>query len=254
MVATWPNRAMIKKNGDCSMPNQKLGRNIIHLLLLLAMVMTIDVGRVVQAQEESIHPGINRNFENPNVDAWLARFERDDRVVYTRRDEVVATLNLKPGMDVADIGAGTGFFTMLFAREVGPDGTVYAADIASNFVEHIMTTAAELGLNNVKGVVNPVDSTNLEKDSVDVVFMAHTYHHFEYPFKMLDSIRNALRPDGVVVLVDMERVEGVSPKFVLKMVRAGKGTFTDEFRNAGFDLIEDVPFSEKDYILKFKQR
>ena len=236
------------------MPNQKLSRNIIHLLFLLMMVVTIGAGRIAQAQEESIHPGINRNFENPDVDDWLTRFERDGREVYKRRDEVVAALGLKPGMDVADIGAGTGFFTMLFAREVGPNGTVYATDIASNFVEHVMTTAEELGLNNVRGIVNPVDSTNLEKDSVDIVFMAHTYHHFEYPFKMLDSIRNALRPDGAVVLVDMERVEGVSPKFVLGMVRAGKGTFTDEFRNAGFELIEEVPFSEKDYILKFKQR
>jgi len=236
------------------MPNQKLGRNIIHLLFLLAMVVTVGAGRIAQAQEESIHPGINRNFENPNVDDWLGRFERDGREVYKRRDEVVAALDLKPGMDIADIGTGTGFFTMLFAREVGPDGTVYATDIAGNFVEHVVTTAEELGLNNVKGVVNPVDSTNLENDSVDIVFMAHTYHHFEYPFKMLGSIHSALRPDGVVVLVDMERVEGVSPKFVLGMVRAGKGTFTDEFRNAGFELIEEVPFSEKDYILKFKQR
>jgi len=236
------------------MPNQKPGRNILYCLFLLVVVIALDASRTVRAQEESIHPGINRNFENPDVDKWLTRFERDDREVYMRRDEVAAAVGLEPGMDIADIGAGTGFFTMLFASEVAPDGTVYAVDIAGNFIEHIEQTAEELGLNNVEGVVNPVDSTNLEQDSVDVIFMAHTYHHFEYPFKMLESIRNALRPDGVVVLVDMERVEGVSPKFVLGMVRAGKGTFTDEFRNAGFDLIEDVPFSETDYILKFRQR
>ena len=235
------------------MPNKKLSRNILHLLCLVVVIVAIDASHVTRAQEESIHPGINRNFENPDVEKWLARFERDDREIYSRRDEIVAALGLEPGMDVADIGAGTGFFTMLFASEVAPDGTVYATDIASNFIEHITKAAEELGLNNVKGIVNPVDSTNLEQNSVDIIFMAHTYHHFEYPFKMLAAIRDALRPDGVVVLVDMERVEGVSPKFVLKMVRAGKGTFTDEFRNAGFDLVEDVPFSATDYILKFKQ-
>jgi len=236
------------------MPNQKPGRNIIHFLFLLVTIVLLDANHAAQAQEESIHPGINRNFVNPDVDKWLARFEREDREVYMRRDEVVAALNLEPGMDIADIGAGTGFFTMLFAREVGPGGTVYATDIAGNFVEHISKTAKELGLNNVEAIVNPVDSTNLSTDSVDIIFMAHVYHHFEYPFKMLASIRDALRPDGVVVLVDMERVEGVSQEFVLRMVRAGKGTFTDEFRNAGFDLVEDVPFSETDYILKFKIR
>ncbi len=236
------------------MANQKLGGIILHGLSVLAAIAVFAAGGLAQAQEESIHPGINRSFENPDVDQWLKRFEREDRDVYTRRDEVVAALGLKPGMDVADIGAGTGFFTMLFAREVGPDGTVYATDIAKNFIEHITTTAKELRLSNVQGIVNPVDATNLEDDSVDVVFMAHTYHHFEYPFKMLASIRRALRPDGIVVLVGMERVEGVTAKFVLNMVRAGKGSFTDEFRNAGFDLVEEVPFSEKDYILKFKLR
>ena len=236
------------------MLNKKPGRNIIHFLCMLAAVVTLDANRIAQAQEESIHPGINDRFENPNVEQWLTRFERDDREVYKRRDEIVAVLDLKPGMDIADIGAGTGFFTILVAREVGPEGTVYALDIARNFVEHITKTAEELSLKNVKGIVNPVDSTNLEEDSIDVAFMVDTYHHFEYPFEMLESIHNALRSDGTVVVVDLERVEGVSPKFILGMVRAGKGTFTDEFRNAGFELIEEVQFSEKDYILKFKLR
>ena len=99
-----------------------------------------------------------------------------------------------------------------------------------------------------------VDSTGLEKNSIDVAFICDTYHHFEYPFKMLASIKEALRPGGIVVLVDLERVEGVSSDFVLNMVRAGKGTFTDEFRDAGFELIEEVSFSEEDYILKFRER
>ena len=71
---------------------------------------------------------------------------------------------------------------------------------------------------------------------------------------MLASIKDALRPGGRVVLVDLERVEGLTKPFVLNMVRAGKGTFTDEFRNAGFELLEDVPFSEEDYILVFEHR
>ena len=189
-----------------------------------------------------------------DADAWIERFERDGRDLYTRRDEITAALELQPGMDVADVGAGTGYFTMIFAERVGPDGVVYALDIAENFVELIEQRAAEQGLNNVRGIVNPVDSTNLAPNSVDVVFLAHAYHHFEYPYKMLESIHSALRPDGTVVLVEFERVEGVSPKFVLNMVRAGKGTFTDEFRNADFELIEEVPFTEKDYILKFGLR
>lgn len=234
--------------------NQRLIRPIISTMLLVIAFAISAIATTATAQEESIHPGINKRFDNPDVEGWIARFERDDREIYMRRDEVVSVLNLKPGMDVADIGAGTGFYTMLFAQKVGPDGTVYALDIAENFITYIEETAKELGLNNVKGIANPVDSTSLAPDSVDVVFLADTYHHFEYPYKMLESIHSALRPEGMVVLIDLERIEGVTSKFVLNMVRAGKGTFTDEFKNAGFELIEEVPFSEKDYILKFGLR
>lgn len=223
----------------------------MFLILVLAMP---GLAGTAYAQEESVRPGINKPFENPDVEAWLERFERDDRDLYTRRNEVVDILDLKPGMDVADIGAGTGFYTMMFAEKVGPDGTVYALDIAENFVSYIEATAKELGLSNVIGVNNSPDSTDLDEDSIDVVFLAHTYHHFEYPYKMLESIKSALRPEGMVVLVEFERIEGVTEKFVLRMVRAGKGTFTDEFINAGFEVIEEVPFTEKDYILKFRLR
>ena len=68
----------------------------------------------------------------------------------------------------------------------------------------------------------------------------------------IDDVQNFT--DQASRLVDLERVEGVTSDFVLNMVRAGKGTFTDEFRNAGFDLVEEVPFSAKDYILKFRLR
>ena len=236
------------------MSNRRMIHPFIKMILLIMALAISGFATVAYAQEESIRPGINAPFDNPDVESWLARFERDDRELYTRRDEIVSLLNLKPGMDVADIGAGTGFYTMLFAGKVGPDGMVYALDIAENFITYIEETAEELGLGNVKGIANPEDSTTLSPNSIDVAFLAHTYHHFEYPYKMLESIRGALRPDGMVVLVEFERIEGVTAKFVLGMVRAGKGTFTDEFINAGFELIEEIPFSEKDYILKFRLR
>ena len=206
------------------------------------------------AQDQSLRPGINKVFSERDLDSWIAMFEGEDRDVYKRRDEIVRLLELEPGMDVADIGAGTGFFTILFAREVAPSGTSYALDITQQFVDHVTATAAELGLGNVKGVMNGARTTNLGANSIDVAFMADTYHHFEYPYEMLASIKQALRPGGRVVVVDLERVEGVTKPFVLNMVRAGKGTFTDEFRNAGFDLVEDIPFSDDDYILVFEER
>ncbi len=222
--------------------------------LILAAGVVVVLAHSAYTQEESVNPGINDRFENPDVETFIGRFEAEDRAVYKRREEIVSALGLEPGVDVADIGAGTGFFTVLFAREVGPEGTVYAVDIAESFVSHITETARELGLDNVKGIVNSADSTGLPENSIDVAFICNTYHHFEYPFKMLESIRSALRPGGIVVNIDFERVEGLTEGWILNMVRAGKGTFTDEFRDAGFDLIEEVPFSDKTYILKLEER
>ena len=160
-------------------------------LIVLAGVI-LWPGSSALAQEKSVNPGINDHFQDPDVETWIARFEREDREVYARRDEIARVLKLRPGMDVADIGAGTGFFSALFARQVGPEGTVYAVDITESFVKETVERAERLGLENVEGVVNPVDSIGLGKDSIDVAFVCNTYHHFEYPFKMLDSIRSAL--------------------------------------------------------------
>ena len=89
---------------------------------------------------------------------------------------------LQPGQRVADVGAGSGFFSMMMAREVGPGGLVYAVDIAANFVDASVQRAQDAGLHNVRGVVNDQRGTGLPADSVDLVFISDTYHH--------SSIRN----------------------------------------------------------------
>ena len=87
------------------------------------------------AQEKSVRPGINKPFENPDVKEYVGKFEVESREVFSHRKEIVATCDLKPGMTVADVGAGPGLFTLLFAREVGERGKVYAVDIAPKFIE-----------------------------------------------------------------------------------------------------------------------
>ena len=98
-------------------------------------------------------------------------------------------------------------------------------------------------------------SPKLPPNSVDVICIIDAYHHFEFPAEMLAEIKKALRPDGLLVLIDFKRIEGVSRPYILNMVRSGQGTFTDEFLNAGFDLVErrEDMFPEN-YVLKFTHR
>jgi FkbM family methyltransferase len=205
------------------------------------------------AQEKSVRPGINKQFENPDVKEFLGKFEVESREIFAKRQEIVAACKLKPGLVVADIGAGTGLFTRLFARAVGPGGKVFAVDIAPRFIAHIDKTCKEQGLKNVVGVVCKSDSVELPANSVDLAFICDTYHHFEFPFKTLASIHRALRPGGQLILIDFHRIEGKSPEWVLNHVRAGQEVFTREIASAGFKQVEQESFLKENYFVRFEK-
>ncbi|MDG3005689.1 class I SAM-dependent methyltransferase [Paludisphaera mucosa] len=203
------------------------------------------VGLAAQGQEASkgkVDPKINEPFQKKgNVKGFIERFESHDREVFNQRDAIVAALRLKPGMAVADVGAGSGLFTRLMAEKVGTNGRVYAVDVSRDFLKHIDETSARKGLKQVKTVLGAQDTTNLEADSVDLAFLSDVYHHFEDHEKMLASIRRALRPGGTLILVEFDRVQGKSAEFVLKHVRAGQAEFLKEIEAAGFKLDPDGP-------------
>jgi SAM-dependent methyltransferase len=196
---------------------------------------------------------LNEGYKT-NCEQFATGFETPGRELFDRRADVVNSIGLKPGMSVADIGAGSGFFSRLMAERVGPTGTVYAVEISPCLIGYINKADKAASIQNVRTVLGTVRSPKLAPRSMDVIFVAESYHHFEYPKEMLQQIKSALKPDGIFALVDLERVEGVSPPYVLDMVRAGKGTFTDEIRNAGFELVEEIQILDLDYILKFKHR
>jgi ubiquinone/menaquinone biosynthesis C-methylase UbiE len=186
------------------------------------------------AQEQSVRPGINDRFLNANVKQWLKSFETESREIYAHRQEIVAACQVRPGETVADIGAGTGLFTRLFAREVGAQGRVIAVDITKNFLDHVLVTSRAAGLLNVETVLCTQQSTELPPESIDVAFICDTYHHFEFPQKTMTSLHRALKPGGRVILVDFRRIEGETSDWLLSHVRAGQAVFEAEIEAAGF--------------------
>ena len=204
-------------------------------------------------QKRSVNPGINKSFQDPNVSQFVERFEREGREVYDKRGEIVRAVGIKPGMAVADVGAGTGLFTRLFAERTGKDGRVYAVDIARKFVDHVEDSCREAKLNHVVGVVCKADSVELPPASVDLVFICDTYHHFEFPGKTMRSIRQALRPDGELVLIDFKRIKGESSDWILNHVRADQQTFVKEVLDAGFRQVEEKSLLKDNYFVRFKR-
>jgi predicted methyltransferase len=208
---------------------------------------------VVVAQEKSVRPGINDPFKDPDVPGFQKKFEVESREIYAQRAEIVKRVELKPGMVVADVGAGTGLFTRLFAPAVGDKGKVYAVDIAPKFLDHIKKTCEEAGIKNVETVRCSADDVNLKDNSVDLVFVCDTYHHFEFPQKTMASIHRALKPGGQVVLIDFVREKGKSTEWVLGHVRAGQDMFAKEITDAGFKQVGEEPFLKENYFLRFRK-
>jgi predicted methyltransferase len=202
-------------------------------------------------------PEINKKFIDPKLDPeeWVARFEGESREVFNARQAILAAVNLKPGSAVADIGAGTGLFTALFAKDVGHEGWVYAVDVSPRFIEFIADRAAKTGLANITPVLCTEHSTNLPPACIDAAYVCDTYHHFEHPADTLASIRRALRPGGRLVIVDFVREPGVSTEWTLGHVRAGQAVVTKEIEVAGFKQLPqpNVPGLHENYLLIFEK-
>jgi predicted methyltransferase len=187
-----------------------------------------------------------------NTAAAEKGFESEDRAIFRKRFEVLDALRLRPGMHVADVGAGSGFFTRLMAERVGPQGRAYGVEVSGLLVAHLERTARAQGLTNVKAVLGSPASPNLPPASVDLVLIADAYHHFEFPREMLRGIKSALKPDGVLWLIDFDRIPGVSHPFILQDVRADRATFVREFAEAGFELAGEAKIFTDEYVLRFR--
>ena len=204
------------------------------------------------AQESNVAPTINQNFKSADLDveSWATRFSGESREVFHARHDVVKALALKPGESIADIGAGTGLYTRLFAAAVGAGGHVYANDIAPQFLAYIAANAKKDGLKNVTTVLGGDKTTNLKEASLDLAFSSDVYHHFEYPLTMNASIRRALKPGGRLYVLEMEKTGSQTAH-----VRAPKSEVIAEIEKSGFKLVEqvNVPGLKDNYLLHFRK-
>lgn len=224
-------------------------------LLLLGVVLSSP--GCVGGRERSVKPGINDSYkQDPDIEKWKGRFEVESREIYAQRHRIVEETRIAPGMDVADIGSGTGLYTGLLAKAVSASGSVVAVDIIPEFLESVRQRNDEAGITNVRYVRCREDSVDLPPASIDLAFICDVYHHFEYPMSSLASLHEALRPGGEVILIDFKRIPGVTREWVMGHVRAGREIVTSEFQRAGFELVGgpiDVEGLTENYMLRFRK-
>ena len=180
---------------------------------------------------------------------WLERAEREEE---EKTSLVLPALTLRAGDTVADVGAGSGYFSWRMARAVGPTGTVYANDIQPEMLEILSTNVASQGVTNVVTVLGTITDPRLPTNALDLVLMVDVYHEFDHPYEMMQGIVRSLKPGGRVVLVEYRGEEKWVPiKPSHKMTEA---QVKAELALHPLDWVETKAILPRQHILIFRRR
>ena len=139
---------------------------------------------------------------------WLERSERETE---EHPDAALDAIGIKPGDVVSDVGAGTGYMTMRMARRVGPRGKVYANDIQPEMLRRLRQNAAKAKLTNIETVLGTDTDPNLPSAALDLILLVDVYHEFSHPQEMLRKMREDLKPDGRLVLLEYRKEDPSIP-------------------------------------------
>jgi ubiquinone/menaquinone biosynthesis C-methylase UbiE len=172
---------------------------------------------------------------------------RDER---QKPNELIAEMKLERGMSVADVGTGIGYMLPFLSKAVGPAGKVYGEDIQTDFLDKARAKIAAEKLGNVELVLGTENDSKLPAASVNVVLVLDTYHHFDFPDKMLATIARGLKPRGRLVIVDFYKAAGPGPGHI----RLDREDVIKEIEGNGFKLLskgDHLPGSQ--YIAIFQK-
>jgi ubiquinone/menaquinone biosynthesis C-methylase UbiE len=182
------------------------------------------------------------------LEQYIALLEDPKRDEWQKPDQVIQALNLQEGQVVADIGAGSGYFTLRLARGVGEKGTVFAVDVDDGMLNYLRQRLAKEKLKNVQVLHVPAHDPLLIDGSLDIAFVCDVYHHLEDREVYLRKLRKALKADGRLVIVDFYKKEG-TPVGPPMSMRLSEDIVTEELQDAGLKVTEKLTFLPYQYIL-----
>lgn len=193
---------------------------------------------------DSANQGYKTKEGRDKVAAALDDPHRDGK---QKPNELIAAMNVRPGMTVADIGTGTGYMLPFLSRAVGPGGKVFGEDIQRDFLDR----ARAKNVPNTQLILGTTTDPKLPPSSVDIALVLDVYHHFDYPDKMLAAIRGALKPGAHLVIVDYYKSASPSPGHI----RADRDEVAAEVEHNGFRLLSKRDHLPKtQYMLTFERQ
>lgn len=234
------------------MKKKTVMRNFVFSLSLIALSLAgpgLGAAQAPQPQAPERVQVPNEAYRTPEKRAGIAeRLDRPNRDQDQKPEALVATLGLKPGDRVADIGVGTGYLLPFLSRAVSPGGVVYAEDIFPDFLERAKQRVEKAGLQNVRFILGDEKNPKLPAGEIDLAVMLDAYHHFEYPKQMLDNIRTSLKPQGRIAIVDFYKRGGMADH-----MRLDRDAVAKEVEGFGWKLAASPDALPNQYILIFER-
>lgn len=166
--------------------------------------------------------------------AWLVRPERQDE---ENQSLLLEQLELKPGQVICDLGCGVGYHTIPIAKRVAPEGKVYAVDIQIEMLQALSQNANHEGVENIESILSEQGDPKLPEHSIDLILLVDVYHEFSDPETMLAKMQQALKPDGMIALVEFRREDPRIP--IHPLHKMTKSQILKEYEANGFRLIKE---------------
>jgi SAM-dependent methyltransferase len=190
------------------------------------------------------HQPMHQRFDD--AEKWAKVFDDAGRQEWQKPDEVIRALKLPPQAEVADVGAGTGYFAARLARAL-PEGKVYAADVEPGMVRYLRARAERENLPNLSATLAGTIGPNLP-GAVDLILIVNTYHHIENRARYFANLKNSLKPGGRVAIVDFKPDSPMGPP---PQHRISEQRLTAEMEAAGYRSAEKHPFLPYQYFIVF---
>lgn len=218
-------------------------------MLLLILLLALLAPGLPRAQE--VQPLTGRHIAPTMSAAGADWLDRSERAQEEQPDKALDIIGLHPGMMVADVGAGTGYISIRMARRVVPRGQVYSEDIQPEMLSLLRDHAAAAKVTNIETILGTQSDPKLPPNTLDLVLLVDVYHEFSEPQKMLDAIRQALKPDGRLVLLEYRAEDPaipIRPLHKMTVKQAETEVDAEGFRLAKVD--ESLP---RQHILIFRK-
>jgi cyclopropane fatty-acyl-phospholipid synthase-like methyltransferase len=220
-----------------------------HRVLVAAVALTMGAAAFAQETKPLSMEEVHRLHQDSK--AYIAMLEDPARDAYQKPHEVITALDLKAGEVIADIGSGSGYFTLRLAAHVGDSGRVYGVDIDPEMVRHLNRRVRDAGLRNVRTLLAAPDDPFLP-EPVDRFLIVDVWHHVEAPGPYLALMRKLLKPGGQVIMIDFHKKDlPLGPPLAMKIARED---LIRQMETNGFRLVKENTFLPYQYFLVFEAK